>query len=265
MKLLADSGSTKCDWVLISPKGKEFFRTIGLNPTTLSPDTFQSELQALPELQKIKQQVKELVFYGSGCSEKNMDWVKIIFKNYFPKIQEICIDNDLMASAKSTCGDTPGIVGILGTGSNLCHYNGTSIHSPLTSLGYILGDEGSGNAIGKQLLKDYFYGKMPEQYRSSLHWDEDISKLYHADRANLFLANKVKESHAIHETSYFKNIVREEFHRFFELYIPHLKAGSTLHFVGSIAFHFKYILQESCEENGFKLGKVIQSPIQNLQ
>lgn len=263
MKLLADSGSTKCDWALVTPDGKEYFHTLGLNPNILSPEQFIKILRDSKGLQSIKHEVTQIEFYGSGCSTQNQTQVASTLKAYFNQAQSIEVENDLMAAAKSTCKNLKGYVAILGTGSNLGYYDGKTLSFPIPSLGYLLADHGSGNAIGKRLIKDYFYGQMPQEYAAQLNWN--IQELYTSERPNYFLANKVLECDFMQDSPYFNQIISEEFDSFFGFYLSVLKKDDTIHFVGSIAKIFEEILRKQAHKHGLSAGIVIQKPILYLE
>ena len=169
------------------------------------------------------------------------------------------------ASRIALLGNNKGLIGILGTGSNLGYFDGDNLVFPTPSLGYILGDEGSGNAIGKQLLKDYFYGDMSREIASKLDWEDDVEKHLQSIRPNAFLASKVLEFIDFHETDYFVNLISKEFAKYLVLHKRTIqKYGGEIHFVGSIAVHFKETLSRTLKEHGMQLGKVIDAPIKYL-
>jgi len=267
MKLLADSGSTKCDWVLINGAEKEFFKTIGLNPNIASPSLFLKAFEDALELRENKLNVTEIEFYGAGCTGiKNQKIVQEVLLSYFINATKTKVESDLWAAVKATCDEKPAYVAILGTGSNLGFYDGINLHFPTPSLGYILGDEGSGNSIGKQLLIDYFYGKMPLEFKEKLNWGKQITELYSSKFPNAFLAEKVKETSFMHGEKYFQDLVKGKILDFLFLHKKTIQDLTfPIHFVGSISYYFKDLLQECCRIENLKIGKVISSPIQSLR
>ena len=169
MILIADGGSTKADWILLDKEGEQVFktRTGGLNPAVFSEDLMKARLNDNEDLYSVKEQVTNVYFYGAGCgTEKPTALLKSIFESFF-KNAEVVVKEDTYAAAYAVTSE-PGIVCILGTGSNSCYFDGENVDVRIFSLGYILMDEASGNYFGKKLLRDYYYGKMPS----------DIAKLF---------------------------------------------------------------------------------------
>ena len=166
MILIAEGGSTKCDWVLLdsSKTAPKRIRTKGLNPAILKKKELKNIISENAELAAYKEQVKTIYFFGAGCNTpKNKNNVHLVLNAYFNKATSL-VEEDTMAAVYATT-NTPAVVCILGTGSNCCFYDGVSIINKSTSLGYIVMDEGSGNHLGKELLKRYYYRQMPENPR----------------------------------------------------------------------------------------------------
>src|SRR5690625_3728744 len=162
MILIADSGSTNCDWVLLDNYGGIVFRTNtrGLNPDILTTQELHKRVANSEEIAHVKQDIDAVYFYGAGCgTEKNKKRLKRFFEKYF-RYATCHVHADLMAACLSVTNE-PGIVCVLGTGSNSCYFDGEQSIPTAPSLGYILMDEGSGNYFGKELLREYFYKRMP--------------------------------------------------------------------------------------------------------
>jgi glucosamine kinase len=69
MLLVADSGSSKADWILtLSDTETIPFRTSGINPFFLSEKDIIKIFQNTPEIQPYTDLVKEIYFFGAGCS-----------------------------------------------------------------------------------------------------------------------------------------------------------------------------------------------------
>jgi N-acetylglucosamine kinase-like BadF-type ATPase len=171
MILIADGGSTKTNWCLVTDDSKKvYFNTEGYNPYFASEEyIIQSLNESLP-VDLEKNQVKEVNYYGAGCStEEKRNQVKRAMSSVFTS-SRVNIGHDLLAAARSVLGDEPGFAAILGTGTNTCTYDGKNIIQNIDSGAYILGDEGSGCYIGKKLLTDYLRGYMPEAVRE-LFWE----------------------------------------------------------------------------------------------
>ena len=154
MKLIAESGSTKTDWRLINGDKISEFYTIGFNPYHVSKEVVQEELEN-SDLTTVKEQVKEVYFYGSGCSTtENIQFLTEIFKGFFTNAV-VTVEHDLLGACRALCGDGSGLIAILGTGSNSCWYENGVIKRNIKALGYILGDEGAGSYMGKRFIQHY--------------------------------------------------------------------------------------------------------------
>lgn len=266
MILIADSGSTKTDWSCIQADGKvDQLTTIGLNPNFTEEETIFKIIESLPYHSNA---VKTIYFYGSGCgSENNIKTLQDAFLYNFPNA-ETAVMTDLIGAARACLGNTKGVVAILGTGSNSGVYDGHTIYISNPSLGHLLGDYGGGVDIGKQLLRDYFYKKMPPEIRAEMHMTKEhlIHKLYHSSGANTFIASQTGIIFKHAQTPYIRTLVRNTFDRFIEEEIMNYRGVKELsiNFVGSIAFLFQDILGESLEAHGMRMGVIIQKPIDRL-
>jgi N-acetylglucosamine kinase-like BadF-type ATPase len=164
MILIADGGSTKADWILLDKTGEQVFktRTEGLNPEILSESLLTIRIQENKELATCKDQVSEVYFYGAGCGTKRLTLLlSKVFESFFVNAK-VVVKEDTYAAVYAVT-TKPGIVCILGTGSNSCYFDGKNVETRVASLGYILMDEASGNYFGKRLIRDYYYGKMPKK------------------------------------------------------------------------------------------------------
>ena len=276
MKLIADSGSTKTDWKLLS-NGKviESISTEGLNPYFKSSAEIQEVLEfvVLPKIKEVNL-VSEIYFYGAGCSSvsKNEVVLKALNK-VFLNAKVIEVNHDLLGAAIALCGNKKGIVSILGTGSNSCVFDGDKIIEEQNSLGYILGDEGAGSFIGKQLMIDYLYHKMPQKLSDDLEKEFDLSKesildsVYKQKLPNRYLASYLKWiGKYIKEETYLQALIKNAFGLFIKTHIVNYKNYQTLplNSVGSVGYFFKEYLEEVAANHDLKLGKVIQSPIEGM-
>lgn len=273
MLLVADSGSTKADWILTrSDNQPVHFRTKGINPFFLSEKDITQVFQNASEIQGYVDQVKEIYFFGAGCSSPDRrelisNALSKVFKNAF-----ISVDIDIIASIYATCGSSAGICCILGTGSNISYFDGKKIHESKHGLGYILGDEGSGTFFGRRLLTAFLYGSMPEElsaaFKQKFNVDKEsvIKRIYQQPSPNSFLASfsPFMSDHIGH--TFIVELLKNGFEEFVNTNIksyPDYK-NQTCHFVGSIAFHFKEILAEVCKRNEVSLGKILKHPIDEL-
>ena len=274
MILIADGGSTKTNWCLVTDDQKKvYFNTEGYNPYFVSQEyIIQSLSESLPvDLEKDK--ITEVNYYGAGCStaEKRkhvQDAMQVVFPT-----AKVNIGHDLMAAARAVLGNQPGFAAILGTGTNTCLYDGKDIIQNIDSGAYILGDEGSGCYIGKKLLVDYLRGYMPEAVRQNF-WDtyhltpdEVNEEVYTKPLASRFCAQFAKfvyDNNA--HIEYTRNLVKTSFEDFFRNLVTHYPnyQSHTFNCIGSVGYNFRNVLEEVANENGMTVGNIIRSPIDNL-
>ncbi len=273
MKLIIDCGSTKADWVILSDNNLVLsFNTEGFNPNYTDKNTISSIVLSNTLYQTYIQDITEVCFYGTGCGNtENCNLIKEIFQSIFTNAK-IIVTHDLMAACHAVFGDKKGIACILGTGSHSCHYDGKKIIEKAVSLGYIIGDEGSGNNIGKQLLRDYFYKKMPVDLSEKFEKEYDINiasvidNIYHKTQTSKYLASLSRFAYENKEHDYIKVICSKCFDEFIEYFILKYEASKDLEigFVGSIAYYFQDILSERLENQGLKMSKIVKNPIEGL-
>jgi len=273
MILIADSGATKSDWILMYEDEEQMrFQLVGLNPfyvDTIEIVTILSkELTPYIENKKIQQ----IFFYGAGCSSvfKCMTVEEALIKLFANA--EIVVESDLLAAGRALFKDQEGIACILGTGSNSCLFDGNEIAENITSLGYFFGDEGSGAHMGKVFLKDYLLGKIPQEietaFKKSYNYNRDniLDAIYNLPFPNRFLASFC-EFYADHlSNKYIFDMVSSSFREFFVNQIKQYKGYKKLpvSFVGSVAFFFEPLLRQIAAEFEVKIDKVLRSPINAL-
>jgi len=274
MILIADGGSTKADWIALDNNKKEVFRvrTLGLNPAVVPEDELLNRIVNMFQLINVKNDVKEIHFYGAGCgTPQPVAILKQVLESIFVNA-EIHIAEDLLAAVYASLGKNPGIVCILGTGSNSCYFDGEKMESNVVSLGYTLMDEASGNFFGKRLIRDYFYKTMPENIAKSLEEQYDMDpdhikfNLYRKPNPNMYLASFAKFMFEFKDDKYIKSLIRAGLQRFFRFRVLpyHPNEITEIYFIGSIAFYFREILEGIAAINGLKIAGVIQRPIDNL-
>ncbi len=270
--LIADSGSTKTEWILTdSLNQKKLYKTKGLNPYFTTKEQIANEVgELIVELGEIK--IDKVLFYGAGCSSPAMaSLVEDAISSQF-KSSEVIVSTDLLASAKACFNDRVGIACILGTGSNSCVYDGEKIIDQIPSLGFTLGDEGSGGYFGKKLVRDYYYNIMPEELHKSLHNKFDMSlettldHMYRKPRGNAYIASFAYILAEFTEHPYIQDIVEKGFNEFVNKQLHYFKKYNikNIGFVGSVAAFNKEILQRVLEEKGYELDIIVQKPIDRL-
>ncbi|MDG1719079.1 MAG: N-acetylglucosamine kinase [Flavobacteriales bacterium] len=273
MILITDSGSTKCAWANCTTDGKilSIHKTSGFNPKYSSFDSITSELNS-SKLNSIKTEIKEVYFYGAGCSSESRNIiVKEPLQAFFSNA-EIIIRHDLEAALKATYKGIPIISCILGTGSNSCIFDGDNIIENAPSLGYIAGDEASGNFFGKQLINLYVNNVLPRNIIEKFeNWtserkDEIIENIYSVQRPNLYLATFFRFMYENKEEQIFDSIFRKGIQNFFDLHIKCFDNYKKypLTFVGSVAYFLSNYINKIAKKEGMQVQEIVQSPIENL-
>ena len=274
MILVADSGSSKTDWLLAIPQQEaKQFRTAGLNPYFLSEKEIIKVIQDQGrDLIAYAPDITEIYFFGAGCSSPDRhEIISNALTQFFPKAY-ISVDSDLLGSAYATCGQDKGLCCVLGTGSNISYFDGEDIFEGQHGLGYVLGDEGSGTWFGKILVTDFLYGNMPadihQKFEAAYHLDREtvIKNVYQKSGGNSYLASFAKFLSDIRETDYAQNILNNGLVEFIETNIksyPHYNKYKC-NFVGSIAYVFSDELNALCKASGVRTGKIIKQPIHDL-
>jgi N-acetylglucosamine kinase-like BadF-type ATPase len=272
MILIADSGSTNTVWKLIRNSGETTAtRTSGINPFFRTSEDIFQELSNLL-LPETGANIQEIYFYGAGII--NAEKGEVIRKALLKIYPEAHIEtySDVLAAARALFGDQPGIAGILGTGSNVCLYDGQKISGGISPLGFILGDEGSGAVMGRKLVGDYFKEVMPGYLRDAfsekfhLNRDEVLNRVYRTEKPNQYLAQFVPflSDHA--HSAYCQEFVQQNFMEYFERNVVKLPdyRRYSIGFVGSVAYHFSQILINTASYYGFEHIKILKEPIEGL-
>ncbi|SFR48574.1 BadF-type ATPase [Robiginitalea myxolifaciens] len=275
MILITDSGATKADWIALDSKGDQLFmtQTLGLSPEVLSREVIEERLANNFELAKNASKVERVHFYGAGCGTERMRrWLREIFSGFFPNAK-IEVKEDTYAAIYSTTKiGSQGIVCILGTGSNCSYYDGHQMFQKVTSLGYILMDDGSGNFFGRKLVRDYYYHKMPQDlallFDKEYNLDPDVIKehLYKKPNPNTYLATFARFIVEHKEHPYCKGVIDKGFQQFINNHIMQFELATKvpIHFVGSIAYYLREELSAVVERNDLILGVIRQRPIEGL-
>ena len=278
MILIVDSGSTKCDWIAVDENGNQILdkmRTKGLNPAILPEKKLKKIIKKNDELKANKNSVTNVYFYGAGCGTENpkallKSVLEDIFKNAVVEVNE-----DTMAAVYATISNSKeaAVVCILGTGSNCSYYDGENLHQRVQSLGYSIMDDASGNYFGRQLLRDYYFNKMPENisvaFSNKFNVEDDYIKynLYKQPNPNAYLANFAEFMFLNKDSEYIVNLIKNGIRLFATNSILQYKEELKtvpVHFAGSIAFFSKDEIIEVAKEMNFKVGNFERRPIEGL-
>ena len=274
MILITDGGSTKCDWILLDQKGDVVLktRTKGLNPAVVPEENIRERILTNQDLLPFVTKISLVDFFGAGCGTKTpIRLLTRILLEIFPSAK-VSVNEDMVAAVYAAT-TKPGIVCILGTGSNSCYFDGTHIHNGIESLGYSLMDEASGNYFGKRLIRDYFYKKMPSQLalefenKFNLDPDEIKNHLYKRHNPNMYLASFAEFIFTSKEVNgYFYKLITEGMLKFIEYRILCFKESQNvpIHFIGSIAHFSEDIIKDCMKPYNLELGNIIRRPIDGL-
>lgn len=271
MKLIAESGSTRTEWALIEGEHVlEHTFTEGINPFFQSRREISRSVRLeLPEF-FFKKRFEQVFFYGAGCSnpeKKNILGASLVAQFKSP----IQVESDLLAAARGLLKNEAGIACILGTGSNSCFYDGINIVQNVRSLGYVLGDEGSGAVMGKIFLADCLKGLAPkhlieafyEKFRVTA--DDALDCVYSRPFPNRFLStfSYLLVEHL--DDEYVYNLVYQNLRSFFDRNISQYDYHNyPISFVGSVAYNYAEILRTVAKDFGVEINKIVETPMSGL-
>jgi len=270
-KLIIESGSTKTDWVIITASQNLKFTTLGINPAA-NENLFDLN-QECADLLKHSNTISEIHYFGAGVIDDKTrliirDWLDI----YFKQTENFTIESDMLGAAKAVARDKAGIISILGTGSNSCVYDGNEIKANIPALGFALSNEGGGSKIGGELIKAYFYKKLPEDVRDEFEQRFKISKsdvveqIYKGDNPTAYLANYARFLNETENKEWRKSFLFPLFQEFIDIRIKQYSEylQYDLHFVGSIAYFYADVIRDILQYNGLQCSSIIQKPIDGL-
>lgn len=275
MILVVDSGSTKTDWIAVNISGDTMFatQTLGLNPQVLSSAILKERIINNFDLYQNREQVTHLYFYGAGCGvDSPQQRIKKVFDEIFVHA-EIIIKEDTYAAVYATVQpEEEAIVCILGTGSNCTYYDGSNIEQRVTSLGYILMDEASGNFFGKQLIRSYYFNTMPKQLALEFEKEYDLSpdavkeNIYRRENPNTYLATFSRFLINHKDIPLFQDIIAKGLKRFINHQILQFDNAKEvpIHFIGSISHFLKDEIETALKRKGLTMGRIVQRPIDEL-
>ena len=275
MKLLVDSGSTKADWISIDDAGNVLFttQTLGLNPEVLTKEEIIARINENFDISSNKKEVTHLYFYGAGCGTDRMkNFLQELFQVYFINAEVVVFEDTYAAVYATTPPNEKAIVCILGTGSNCSYFDGDKLHQKVQSLGYIIMDDCSGNQFGRQLIRDYYFNKMPkflsDQFEQNYNLEADVIKhnLYKQPNPNAYMATFAQFLIEHKKQDYCQKVITTQIEIFVENYITQFENHKEvpIHFIGSIAFYLKEELKQIFDKKGLQLGNVIKRPIEGL-
>lgn len=279
MKLIADSGSTKTTWCLISDKrpneNERYVTGVGINPVRDDEAAISSALDDVDLLST--SEINEVHFYGAGCIPTTIPIMERVLSKRFPDAS-IEVASDLLGAARALCGKEEGIACILGTGSNSGLYDGCQLVANVSPMGWILGDEGSGAVLGRTLVSELYKGSLQhlrqefgEEYLPTLISIETtpqaaiIQAVYRSPMPNRFLASLVpflaqkRKDHGIEE------LIEDAFRKFFRRNVAaYGRPDLPVNFVGGVAGAFETELRAAAVSEGFDFGHIMTAPIKGI-
>ena len=270
MTLIADSGSTKTAWCVTNDgECMQQLFSAGINPFYMEATQIQEELRTLSA--QINGKINHIYFYGAGIASASMsDILRQCFREIFPEATAEA-HTDLLGAARVLCQQEAGIAGILGTGSNSCFYDGAAIADTVPSCGFILGDEGSGAALGKRLVADYLKRRLPSDLHQTftdyyqLTKDDILEQVYRKAFPNRFLASFTKFLYEQQAHNYVHDLLTTSFDLFFTHNIMHYDyTRYPLHLLGAVAFYFKDIITATAAQRSITIGKVEKNALPGL-
>lgn len=269
--LIADSGATTTDWVLIqSDETIHRFKTEGISPIFMSGEEISNVITEKVLPQTSQHTIDYIRFYGSGCTAERADMVKNALR-YSYYTADIVVYSDLIAATHALLGNRPGIAAIIGTGSNSCQWDGNKVTSQVPALGFILGDEGSGASLGKKLLSDALKNQLSPRLKDQLFkqynltQDSIIENVYRQPFPSRYLAGFTPFMLENITNPAISNIIIQSFQEFLQRNIKQYDTTNyKVNFVGSVAYHFSEQLKEAADKEQIKIGNIIQSPIDGL-
>ncbi len=272
MIAVVDSGSSKADWKLVGKERVWSVHTMGFNPVFHTSEAIRRELDAAFEPDVPKSDVRQLFYYGSGCWDaKRKSVIAHALKDVFGNAQ-LEIEHDLLGAARATCGNDRGIACIIGTGSNSCLYDGHDVIDNVENLGYLIGDEGSGTHLGKQLIRAYFYRELPHDliapFETAFPGGKTaiLDKLYGNETPNVFLASfsRFLSEHRHH--FFIQKLLYRRLSEFIDRHVRKYEGHLSIpvHFIGSVAYYFQDIIKIILEERAMQPGIFIKNPIDRL-
>ncbi|MFZ4101720.1 MAG: hypothetical protein ACOYKR_07175 [Sphingobacterium thalpophilum] len=268
------SGSRHANWKL-AEKGTTIseFKTPGINPFFNDENYITQFLNKNIHLINNAEKIKWVYFFGAGASSNERKEIIANALGRFFRFSKVIVDHDLKAAALAASGDEAGILGIIGSGSNAAYFDGKKIIENNFGLGYILGDEGSSNWLGRRLLKSYLNDLLPEEtelkFKKKYDFDRTqiLDKVYKQAQPSLFLSSFTDFLMENREDPFIKSMIIDGFDKYFKTYIMALREEYPIvpiHMIGMIAAGFEDYLHQAAKNNNLIVTSVIKEPIFNI-
>ncbi len=272
MQLIIDSGATKANWTLADQRIIQHqVYTQGIHPLLMSDETMRSIAEEAQK--KGITSPASIFYYGTGCKvESSQIRIKKVLQQAFPNAANIEVATDLLGAARALCQHSAGIACILGTGSNSCYYDGENMVQNKGGFGFILGDEGSGAALGKDLMAAYLNEELSSAIKIALEKEYSLSPealieaTYRQPAPSRYLAKFAAFMLKNQQDTLIHQIIQQQFELFIRRYIlPYPQSGSLpIHFIGSIAWHFRPFIETILKKTGLRAGNFLNEPMEGL-
>lgn len=264
-KLIADSGGTKTDWVLIDELNNlHYFTTDSYHPIHVTHEWIQEKSSFwLDYTQKYELKVH---FFGAGClREENQLKMLAAFEQW--GMRNVSVKSDILAAYLATSNQENGYVAILGTGSVIGRIENREVSEIYGGLGYLKGDEGSGYYFGKliieKVLADHFSEQTEKQLIEILGAKELLKEKLGENPDKSFVASisfllkdlQNEELLAVH---------LENAKTFIHLYLPKTEQNRTIGIVGSYGFYQRRLFNDLFQKQGWTVVKLVEKPIGEL-
>ncbi len=268
--IIADSGSTKTDWLI----GSKRISTQGINPIHQDDDAIIAILnnELLSHLSPLTSHPQTIRFYGAGVRPEQEERMERLLAQVFPKATSIEAKSDMLGAARALCGKEEGLACILGTGANSCLFDGKHIIQNTPPLGYILGDEGSGAVMGRMFLnalyKNRLYEGAKEEFEQflKLNMANVIERVYRQPMANRWLASLCPYIRQHLDQPSVQEVVVQNFRLFIRHNLaPYRRPHLPINAVGSVAHFFRPQLEQAAAAEGYTIGQILRSPLDAAQ
>lgn len=268
--LLVDAGATKTAFNVISDGVVQFeYFGAGINPNYTSEDEISRIIGEFVRQSGQADRMREVCYYGAGCASlENAGRMGSTLRKFFPNAR-VQVYSDLMAVCHALSRNRRSVVGILGTGAATCLFDGNTIENRAPSLGYMLGDEGSGTNLGKRLLTAYLREQMPSSLAKQLEQEHQLSlgeaiyRVYREPSPNTFMASFAPFVQQNLDNAFVHDLALNAFRDFFSIQKSYYEEGEMLpwNLSGSVAFHFQEVLRQAAEIEHCRIGEIIQAPM----
>jgi len=271
--IIVESGATKSDWLVLDANGNTLkrFNCPGINVSTMKGEDIGRIITGAfnEEIRDVK--AESFLMYTAGVVSGEVRTAIASIVKGVSGITDTDVQDDLMGAARAVCGHNPGIAAILGTGSNACFYDGRSVNRKVYSGGFILGDEGSAATLGRLFLSDLIKGMVPGALAEEFGKEFDASYagivkgVYRSVSPSAYLGSIAPFVVRHASDPYVRSLLLGNFRSFIErVLLQYDTASYPVGIVGGFAWACRDWLLPLLEQNGIRVSKIIEAPIEGL-